>query len=394
MCLRMATRLWIISLFVTFLGLAIAIVGYLKARFIVHHNIFWAWNFSGEGLAVVVLTYAIVSVGSGFYPMVESRNMLRNVSLGTISTYGLLALSNVIFYVQQKVVLHPLSGEDVQGLRDGIVRVGMFTAQDLESQRAYEQQLGWVPSGDAALTGVTDWTQLAWAEQEFYMRPSTGYYLFHQVIMFFTCVWACMYLFIPLVRHHRHGPVGRAVGVWYMSTLLTLAFAYSLINFACCVWHELIAVPQIQVLDLCIRITIGPIFFIPAPRFLIRFYRKHFQKFRNSNSTRNDTSVAGRTLRSGSRRHLSQDYGQESMPSRMSFEEEEEEEEEDADAGGDEEGVAMGNNIRLRLMDQTHPNSSMHLGQQQQADVIDRRAELDSATSRRDPHASNARSQL
>ncbi|KAF9288007.1 hypothetical protein BGZ88_008363 [Linnemannia elongata] len=200
MCIRMRTRLRIISLFVTFLGLAIATVGYLKARYIVHHNVFWAWNFTGEGLAVVVLTYSI----------------------------------------------------------------------------------------------------------EYYMRPSTEYYLFHQVIMFFTCVWACMYLFIPLVRHHRHGPVGRAVdsdmmavGVWYMSSLLSLAFAYSLINFACCIWHELIFVPQIQALDLCIRVTIGPIFFIPAPRFLIRFYRKHFQKFRGSAGTRNDTSAAGRTWGSG-----------------------------------------------------------------------------------------------
>ncbi|KAH7055072.1 hypothetical protein BKA57DRAFT_501604 [Linnemannia elongata] len=275
MCIRMRTRLRIISLFVTFLGLAIATVGYLKARYIVHHNVFWAWNFTGEGLAVVVLTYSIVSVGTGFYPMAENR-------------------------------LHPLSGEDVQRLRDGIVRARLFTTQDLESQRAYEQHLGRIPLGDAALTGAVDWTRLAWVEQEYYMRPSTEYYLFHQVIMFFTCVWACMYLFIPLVRHHRHGPVGRAVdsdmmavGVWYMSCLLSLAFAYSLTNFACCIWHELIFVPQIQALDLCIRVTIGPIFFIPAPRFLIRFYRKHFQKFRGSAGTRNDTSAAGRTWGSG-----------------------------------------------------------------------------------------------
>lgn len=228
MCIRMRTRLRIISLFVTFLGLAIATVGYLKAWFIVHHNDFWAWNFTGEGLAVVVLTYAIVSVGTGFYPMAENRNVLRRVSLITISIYGLLALANVIFYIQQKVFLHPLSGEDMQRLRDGIVRARLFTAQDLESQRAYEQQLGRIPLGDAAMTGAVDWTQLTWVEQEYYVWPSTGYYLFHQVIMFFT---ACMYLFIPLVRHHRDGPVGRtvdsdmmAVGVWYMSSLLSLAF--------------------------------------------------------------------------------------------------------------------------------------------------------------------------
>lgn len=75
------------------------------------------------------------------------------------------------------------------------------------------------------------------------MRPLTECYLLHQVIVFFTCVWACMYLFIPLIRHHRHGPVGRAVdsdmmavGVWYMSSLLSLAFV-SQMALICMVVH-------------------------------------------------------------------------------------------------------------------------------------------------------------
>lgn len=88
----------------------------------------------GEGLAVVVLTYAIVSVGTVFYPMSESRNMLRRVSLITISLYGLLALANVIFYIQQKVFLHPLSGEAVQRLRDGIVRARLFRRKVLRAR--------------------------------------------------------------------------------------------------------------------------------------------------------------------------------------------------------------------------------------------------------------------
>ena len=35
-------------------------------------------------------------------------------------------------------------------------------------------------------------------------------------------------------------------------------------------------------MDLCLRITIAPIYFLPAPAFLIRFYREHFLKFRSS----------------------------------------------------------------------------------------------------------------
>lgn len=34
-------------------------------------------------------------------------------------------------------------------------------------------------------------------------------------------------------------------------------------------------------MDLCLRITIAPIYFLPAPSFLIKFYREHFQKFRS-----------------------------------------------------------------------------------------------------------------
>jgi hypothetical protein len=85
--------------------------------------------------------------------------------------------------------------------------------------------------GDAGVTGVDNWTELAWAEQDYYLQPSTVHYLTHQIIMFFTCVWACVYLFKPLIRHHKYGPVGRsidsdamAVAVWYMSTLLSLTF--------------------------------------------------------------------------------------------------------------------------------------------------------------------------
>ncbi|KAF9114175.1 hypothetical protein BGW39_003431 [Mortierella sp. 14UC] len=68
-----------------------------------------------------------------------------------------------------------------------------------------------------------------------------------------------------------------AVAVWYMSTLLALAFVYGLQNFTYCFRDELMFVPQMQALDLCTRITFCPIFFLPAPKFLVRFYRDHLQ---------------------------------------------------------------------------------------------------------------------
>lgn len=64
--------------------------------------------------------------------------------------------------------------------------------------------------------------------------------------------------------------------------------------------HELIYRPQIQALDLCLRITIGPIFFLPAPKMLIRFYRSHFKKFRgNSAKTSSNDRWASRWRKGG-----------------------------------------------------------------------------------------------
>ncbi|KAF8947506.1 hypothetical protein BGZ47_008886 [Haplosporangium gracile] len=144
--------------------------------------------------------------------------------------------------------------------------------------------MGLILMGVAANTGVDNWTEIAWAEQDYYLRSSTVHYLTHQIIMLFTCVWVCVYLFKLLIRQHKYGPVGRsidsdamAVAVWYMSTLLSLAFVYGLLNFMYCFRNELIFVPQMQALDFCTHITICPIFFLPAPKFLVRFYGYHFQ---------------------------------------------------------------------------------------------------------------------
>lgn len=76
-----------------------------------------------------------------------------------------------------------------------------------------------------------------------------------------------------------------------------------------CVRHEFIFEQQAQALDLCIRITIAPIYFLPAPAFLIRFYREHFQKFRsggrsgsggNSGNRNNNTNFTNNVTFGGS----------------------------------------------------------------------------------------------
>ncbi|KAI8605423.1 hypothetical protein EDD21DRAFT_143971 [Dissophora ornata] len=46
----------------------------------------------------------------------------------------------------------------------------------------------------------------------------------------------------------------------------------------CFIKPEFIFEPQTQVLDLCLRMTIAPVYFLPAPKSLIQFYRQRFSK--------------------------------------------------------------------------------------------------------------------
>ncbi|KAF9359121.1 hypothetical protein BGX26_000142 [Mortierella sp. AD094] len=280
------------------MGLTIAVVGLLRAQTLISPSWFWAWNFVAEGLAVVALCLTIISVGSGFYPMTKDRNLYWHLSMGIVVIFGLATTANAVYYIQQKLIYHPITGDQVLKLRDQIIAEGTYTAYDLWNMRMQEQRQGMIPPGDAATTGVSSWAQLAWLERDMFARPSQIFYLAHQFTMVGVCAWVCFYLFIPLVRHHRHGPVGRpvdsdmvAIGVWYLTCLLTLACFYTVLNVIYCVWEEIIFKQQAQALDLCLRITIGPIFFVPAPKSLLQFYRDRFQKFKgNSSAERNDSA--------------------------------------------------------------------------------------------------------
>ncbi|KAF9583464.1 hypothetical protein BGW38_009414 [Lunasporangiospora selenospora] len=296
MCLRSKTRLRIYACLLTYLGLSIAVLGLLQAKFMISANWFWAWNFAAEGVAVVILTLTIVSVGSGFYPMAGNKNIYWRMSMGVIMFYGTVAFANVVYYAYTKLIPHDISPMEVQQLRANIIDAGIFTEADLRAQRYFAHRRGTIPPGDAAVTG-------------------------HQVLMLLNCMWVVMYLFIPLVRHHRHGPVGRpidsdmmAVGVWYLSSLMTVALAYAILNIIFCIDQELIFEQQAQAFDLCLRITIGPIFFLPAPAFLIRFYRKHFQKFKGNSSGGRNKGSGGRTWGSGNRYGINGSFTNSEVP--------------------------------------------------------------------------------
>ncbi|ORZ22835.1 hypothetical protein BCR41DRAFT_385111, partial [Lobosporangium transversale] len=307
MSLRARTRLRAFACFLTYVGLTIAIIGLLRAKAYLSPGWYWAWNFLGEGLAVVALTLTIVSVGSGFYPMAGKRNLYWRLSMILISIYGFLSLVNVALYVNEKLYPRLIDGPAVLQLRKDIVNVGFQSVTALAYELKKTQTMNLIPKFDTGLYGAQDWRQLCWSEREMFSRPEVAFYLAHQYLMIATCLWSCMYLFVPLVMHHRHGPIGRpvdsdmmAVGVWYLSCIMLLAIVYTSLNIMYIAKPEYIFQQQMQALDLCVRITIGPIFFLPAPGFLLRFYREHFKKFRshNSNSARNGGGT-GRNMGSG-----------------------------------------------------------------------------------------------
>lgn len=175
----------------------------------------------------------IVSVGSGFYPMTCRRSVLWMGSMGIVCIYAVFAAVNIGYYVHQKILLRPITSEDLQTLRDNIFHEYNASRRDLVFQRLDDFDAGKVITSSynaTVLLGVVSWKDLSTTEREVYARPEITWYLSHQLMMLFTFTWSCIYLFVPLVRNHRHGPVGRpvdsntmAVGVWYLSTLLLVA---------------------------------------------------------------------------------------------------------------------------------------------------------------------------
>lgn len=95
---------------------------------------------------------------------------------------------------------------------------------------------------------------------------------------------------------------------------LSCVKAYAILNIIYMVNNEFIYEQQAQALDLCLRITIGPIFFLPAPAFLLRYYRDHFRKFKgSSNSSGRNNGSAARTWGS-SNNHFSSSVAKSDSP--------------------------------------------------------------------------------
>lgn len=193
MCLRSKARLRIFACFATSLSLSTAIVGLLTAYRVLPPIWYWVWNVIAESIGIIALNYTIVDVGNGFYPLVDRKHFYWKLSMAIIAAYGALCLVDVALYIPQMAKwMNEYS-------------VLYFDCRDVWRQSCRD---------------IPFWTEA---------RPRYMLYIAHQWMMVLTYGWACLYLFIPLVRHHRRGLVGKgvqiemvAIGVWYSSGLVIL----------------------------------------------------------------------------------------------------------------------------------------------------------------------------
>ncbi|KAF9914321.1 hypothetical protein BX616_008526 [Lobosporangium transversale] len=234
-CYRARTRLRLYACFSTFLAFSIAIMGAFNVNRKVPSNAFWLWNFAAESIGMVALTYAIVSVGNGFYPMAGKKNIFWRLAMAWIIIYALVASGNIVSYLYQKVIYHHISPISISPSRN----MGILDPSDANALHlGLGLLLSLYPLGS----------------------PSSP----------------------ELCRQaHRQRYDGRR------------RLAYAILNIYFCNKIEDIFEPSAQALDLCIRATTNPIFFLPAPAFLIRFYRKRFNRLVKGNSVGGGSRYGG-----------------------------------------------------------------------------------------------------
>ncbi|KAG0259795.1 hypothetical protein BG011_002367 [Mortierella polycephala] len=211
------------------------------------------------------------------------KNIFWKMAIGLIIIYGIVAAVNIGCYIEQKVIYNHISGPEVRELQLEAIRLDLIEESVLKAHERFLSCAG-ETTLDRLEIGVPNWNHLIRVEKDLHARPLEAVYILHQMLMLLTCGWVSVYLFIPLVRHHRRGPIGKpvdsdmlAVGVWYLTCIMSITVAYATLNIYFCFSLEHIFLPQAQALDLSLRSTIASIFILPAPPLLIRFYRQRFR---------------------------------------------------------------------------------------------------------------------
>ncbi|KAF9085235.1 hypothetical protein BGX23_009839 [Mortierella sp. AD031] len=307
MYFRNRTRLRLNVVLFSILGLSASVAGFLWSAKLkvwstedgtnidkLSTDLFWIWSFAAEGVGTVVLASTVVMVGTVFYSRTGRKNIFLVLSIVMIVMYATVAAANVIVYIKQVngvALKNTLAGgyEECIQWMEGCIR-----------ERRYPD--------DRFITATGfDWRRKkieVW--KEYKLNPSPEVYVPNKVLTAVVFLWVSMYLFVPLLRNRNHRPVigsdMTAVGIWYLSCLSILVTdaddAYS---------------PWVQALDVSLRGTIGIVFSLPAPKFIIQFARRYYGHQRSkegdfNNRTHRDIGPRHRGMFSSSTNY-SQDCG-------------------------------------------------------------------------------------
>ncbi|KAF9168597.1 hypothetical protein DFQ26_004231 [Actinomortierella ambigua] len=223
---RSRTPLRLGSFVMALFGLSIAALAVVYAAGKMDLAIFWVYQFIAECIAVTWVITTIIHLGYAFYPLTRHQTLIWRVALGSVIMYVLVAIAELCYYIYA-----------VWG----------------------------------ANTPIKSPAPVPWI------------YWLRQLIKVIASTVTILYLFVPLVRHHHSAGVAQiadsntlAVGAWYLGALglISLGYGTMLIYFIC---HPGSAFTlQAQSLDLCIRLLVCPIFSLPPPGFLLRYFHDKY----------------------------------------------------------------------------------------------------------------------
>ncbi|KAG0056394.1 hypothetical protein BGZ90_005544, partial [Linnemannia elongata] len=277
MYVRNRTRLRLIVVIFSILGLSSGVAGFLSTtrfqgsyktddKLQSHH--FWIWYFACEGLGTAILAWTVVKVGTVFYSQAGRKNIFYVLSVIMILVFSAIAIANLVVYITQ------VTGNTLRGTT-------------------------------AARPGTYDWrlnVLKKWLDDQ--RNPSREVYLPNQILTAVTFLW-------------KHRPVigsdMTAVGIWYLSCLSILVSVYMALTIWSCfqVEPKTLYQPWISAVDVCLRGTIGIVFSLPAPKFIIQFARRYYgHQRKEGDSSRIPRDITSRQRGMfGSSMNYSQDFG-------------------------------------------------------------------------------------
>lgn len=310
MYVRNRTRLRLIVVIFSILGLSSGVAGFLSTtrfqgsyktddKLQSHH--FWIWYFACEGLGTAILAWTVVKVGTVFYSQAGRKNIFYVLSVIMILVFSAIAIANLVVYITQ------VTGNTLRGTTAARYQLCISFMENCLKEFPVSSR-----------PGTYDWrlnVLKKWLDDQ--RNPSREVYLPNQILTAVTFLWVSLYLFVPLLRNQKHRPVigsdMTAVGIWYLSCLSILVSVYMALTIWSCfqVEPKTLYQPWISAVDVCLRGTIGIVFSLPAPKFIIQFARRYYgHQRKEGDSSRIPRDITSRQRGMfGSSMNYSQDFG-------------------------------------------------------------------------------------